>query len=100
MLWPRRRGPIPVPVVDGERVAMGLRAAYRTAGRRLSAGIVLGVALLLMGLGLAMAESPVASIAVEGNRRVEADTVRGYFKPRAGEPLDAAAVAAGPHAAL
>src|SRR6266436_5818024 len=95
MLWPRRRGPLRLPVTGGECVAMGLRAAYRTAGRRLSAGIVLGVALLPLGPRLATAQSPVASIAVEGNRRLEADTIRGYFKPRAGEPLDAAAVDAG-----
>jgi len=74
---------------------MGLRAAYRTAGRRLSAGIMFGVALLPLGPRLATAQSPVASIAVEGNRRLEADTIRGYFKPQAGEPLDAAAVDAG-----
>ena len=48
-----------------------------------------------MGLRLASAQSPITSIAVEGNRRVEADAIRGYFKPHAGEPLDAAAVDAG-----
>src|SRR5258705_4962843 len=73
---------------------MGLRAAYRTVGRRLSAGIVLGVALLPLGPRLATAQSP-ASIAVEGNRRLEADTIRGYFKPQAGEPLQPAPVRAG-----
>lgn len=34
----------------------------------------------------------VASIEVEGNRRIEADTVRSYFKPGPGGRLDAAAV--------
>src|SRR5258707_10357475 len=95
MFWPRRRGPLRLPVTGGECVAMGLRAAYRTAGRRLSAGIMFGVALLPLGPRLATAQSPVASIAVEGNRRLEADTIRGYFKPQAGAPPDAAAGDAG-----
>jgi outer membrane protein insertion porin family len=72
---------------------MGLRTAL--ARRYLAAGIVVGIALLPWGPRLAAAQSPAASIAVEGNRRVEADTIRGYFKPRSGEPLDAAAVDAG-----
>ncbi len=33
-----------------------------------------------------------SSIVVEGNRRVEADTIRSYFTPRPGEPLDAAKI--------
>ena len=72
---------------------MSLRTAL--ARRYLAAGIVFGMALPLTGLRPASAQSPVASIAVEGNRRVEADTIRGYFKPQSGEPLDAAAVDAG-----
>jgi outer membrane protein insertion porin family len=36
-----------------------------------------------------------ASIVVEGNRRVEADTIRSYFRPRPGERLDAAKIDAG-----
>src|SRR4030081_1117582 len=86
MLWPCRRGPLRVPVTGGECAAMGV-CAYRASGRRLPAGIVFGVALLLVGLGLAMAESPVASIAVEGNRRVEADTVRSSLNPQEGRRL-------------
>jgi outer membrane protein insertion porin family len=36
-----------------------------------------------------------AAIAVEGNRRVEAETIRSYFRTRPGERLDAAKVDAG-----
>jgi outer membrane protein insertion porin family len=37
----------------------------------------------------------VSSIVVEGNRRVEADTIRSYFRAGAGERLDAAKIDAG-----
>jgi len=48
-------------------------------------------------LGVAFVSSPaaaetVASIQVEGNRRVEADTVRSYFKAGPNGQLDAAAI--------
>jgi outer membrane protein insertion porin family len=36
--------------------------------------------------------APVSSIVVEGNRRVEADTIRSYFKVAPGERLDAAKI--------
>jgi outer membrane protein insertion porin family len=35
---------------------------------------------------------PTESIVVEGNRRVEADTIRSYFKVAPGEHLDAAKI--------
>ena len=38
--------------------------------------------------GLAVAQT-VNSIVVEGNRRVEADTIRSYFKPGPGGRIDA-----------
>jgi outer membrane protein insertion porin family len=61
------------------------------------AGLLLGVALF----GVASVAPPAAhaqadvastSIVVEGNRRVEADTIRSYFKVPAGERIDAAKI--------
>ena len=42
----------------------------------------------LLPAGVALAQS-VSAIVVQGNRRVEADTIRSYFKPGPGERLDA-----------
>ena len=61
------------------------------------AGLLLGIVLFGVGSGAASAapaEAGVAmtSIVVEGNRRVEADTVRSYFKVAPGERLDAAKI--------
>jgi outer membrane protein insertion porin family len=61
------------------------------------AGLLLGAGVIgLSPSGIAMAQaqtSPAASaIVVEGNRRVEADTVRSYFKLAPGERLDAAKI--------
>ena len=41
-----------------------------------------------MSAGPALAQ-PTSSIIVEGNRRVEAETIRSYFRTRPGERLDA-----------
>ena len=55
-------------------------------------GFLVGsLALGLATAGRAAAQS-VQSIAVEGNRRVEADTIRSYFKPGRGGQLDAVAI--------
>jgi outer membrane protein insertion porin family len=71
-------------------------------GVRVKRGLV--VAGLLLGLGMfgLLAGAAVAapadtgltssSIVVQGNRRVEADTVRSYFKVAPGERLDPAAI--------
>jgi len=64
------------------------------------AGLFLGFVIFgtLGGAGLgARAETSVtaSSIVVQGNRRVEADTIRSYFKLAPGEPLDAAKIDAG-----
>jgi outer membrane protein insertion porin family len=61
------------------------------------AGLLLGIVLFGVGSGAASAapaEAGVAmtSIVVEGNRRVEADTIRSYFKVAPGERLDAAKI--------
>ena len=61
------------------------------------AGLLLGGVLLGFAPGAAFAApaetgATSASIVVQGNRRVEADTIRSYFKVAPGEPLDAAKI--------
>jgi outer membrane protein insertion porin family len=65
------------------------------------AGLLLGVSVVGFSAGTASAAPPdevsasASSIVVQGNRRVEADTVRSYFKVGPGEHLDAAKINAG-----
>src|SRR5580693_4824879 len=66
------------------------------------AGLLLGAGLVGFSAGTASAAPPdevggaaTSSIVVQGNRRVEADTVRSYFKVAPGERLDAAKIDAG-----
>src|ERR1700689_1158626 len=62
------------------------------------AGLLLGVGFVGLGAGVAYAAPPAeaglsaSSIVVQGNRRVEAETVRSYFKVGPGERLDAAKI--------
>src|ERR1700730_9213707 len=62
------------------------------------AGLLLGVGVVGLGAGVAYAAPPAeagasaSSIVVQGNRRVEAETVRSYFKAAPGERLDAAKI--------
>ncbi len=62
------------------------------------AGLLLGMGIVGLGVGVAYAAPPAeagasaSSIVVQGNRRVEADTVRAYFKAGPGERLDAAKI--------
>jgi outer membrane protein insertion porin family len=64
------------------------------------AGLLLGATVFGLGTGVVFG-APAAvgltanSIVVEGNRRVEAETVRSYFKVGPGERLDAAKIDAG-----
>jgi outer membrane protein insertion porin family len=71
-------------------------AARRGAVRRvLGASLVVAAALVLAPAGvMAQSHAPQAtsSITVEGNRRIEADTIRSYFHARPGARLDAAAL--------
>src|SRR5262245_2413551 len=54
------------------------------------AGILLSVGVVSFTAGSSYAQTPtVTSIAVQGNQRVEADTIRSYFKPGPGGRLDA-----------
>ena len=60
-------------------------------------GLLLGVALFAVAsfaapAAHAQAETGATSIVVEGNRRVEAETIRSYFKVAPGERLDAAKI--------
>jgi outer membrane protein insertion porin family len=65
------------------------------------AGLLLGASLVGFTAGAAFAAPPeeagatAGSIVVQGNRRVEADTVRSYFKLAPGERLDANKIDAG-----
>src|ERR1700683_4080164 len=61
------------------------------------AGLLLGLSCFGLVVGAAHAAPPLAgvtssSIVVQGNRRVDADTVRSYFKVAPGEHLDAAKI--------
>jgi outer membrane protein insertion porin family len=61
------------------------------------AGLLLAILLFGGGSDAVFAQTaetgaPVSSIVVEGNRRVEADTIRSYFKVAPGERLDAAKI--------
>jgi len=74
-----------------------MRAWVRVLRGLCVAGVVLAEAVLgaagfaVIG-GSVVAAQTVSSIIVEGNRRVEADTIRSYFRPGPGGWLDAAAI--------
>jgi outer membrane protein insertion porin family len=66
--------------------------------RRWIGGLAVGSLVLAWSMAcapFAAAQKASADIVVEGNRRVEADTVRSYFHPVPGERLDAAKIDAG-----
>jgi outer membrane protein insertion porin family len=65
---------------------------YRRRGAGAFAAGCFALAALLSGAPSAAAQSASAEIAVEGNRRVEADTVRSYFHVKSGERADAATI--------
>ena len=60
-----------------------------------AAGLLLGVCLIGLAPGVAFAAPGATQIVVEGNRRVDADTIRQYFKAAPGEHLDADKINAG-----
>jgi outer membrane protein insertion porin family len=73
----------------GFRMKVGIRALRGlTLACVILAGSILGC---VAGATLAVAQSA-SSIVVEGNRRVEADTIRSYFRPGPGGRLDAAQI--------
>src|SRR5579862_5435251 len=64
------------------------------------AGLLLGLVIFGLWTGAAVAAPPDAgpgasSIVVQGNRRIDADTVRSYFKVAPGERLTPAEIDAG-----
>jgi outer membrane protein insertion porin family len=69
------------------RVSRGLAVAGFVLG-----GIVVGVCAASMATASYAVAQTASSIVVEGNRRVESDTIRSYFNLRPGERLDAAKV--------
>jgi len=72
-----------------KRVAMGMGArVLRGAGLAilLVGGVVSGIATVAMPTGYAFAQS--ASVVVEGNRRVEAETIRSYFRGTSAAAID------------
>jgi outer membrane protein insertion porin family len=69
------------------RMARGLALCCVLLG-----GLLFGVAAVAVASADVAVAQTVNSIIVEGNRRVEADTVRSYFKPGPGGRLDAAAI--------
>ena len=70
------------------RVLRGLALAGLVLG-----GVFVGLVCRVVGARPATPwRNPHRSIVVEGNRRVEADTIRSYFRPEPGERLDAAKI--------
>jgi outer membrane protein insertion porin family len=52
------------------------------------AGVLVGAAVTAVSSATGAAAQQTSSIVIEGNRRVEADTIRSYFRPAPGERLD------------
>jgi outer membrane protein insertion porin family len=52
------------------------------------AGVLVGAAVTAVTTSTDVAAQQLSSIVIEGNRRVEADTIRSYFRPAPGERLD------------
>ena len=74
------------------RLRRGRLARIGVAAALLCAG-VFGAAVVSIGTaGAGIAQSAQTRIDVEGNRRVEADTIRSYFRVSGGERLDSAKV--------
>ncbi|MGC1465354.1 MAG: outer membrane protein assembly factor BamA [Pseudolabrys sp.] len=71
----------------GVRVVRGLALSCVVLG-----GLLFGAAVVTVASSGAAVAQTVSSIVVEGNRRVEADTVRSYFKPGPGGQLDASRI--------
>ena len=71
----------------------------RVKGGLVAFGVLLAVSLSGFAPGVSFAAPRVhaapTTIVVEGNRRVDADTIRSYFKAQPGEPLTAAEIDAG-----
>ena len=60
----------------------------RRAHRLLAMGGLLAATLAMMSVAMAAEDTSRDTIVVEGNRRVDADTIRSYFHPSAGGRFD------------
>src|SRR5580698_98836 len=86
---------------QGNEGALRMRMSGWVKRGLVIAGLLLGVGCVGLDAGVAYAAPAAASsagsdaIVVEGNRRIEADTVRSYFKLEPGEHLDDAKINAG-----
>src|SRR5436853_7895217 len=74
--------------------ALCMTLCVRLFRRLAPKAFVLALALLGATVGTIAASQPVAAqnIIVEGNRRVEAETIRSYFRTGSGERLDSAKI--------
>src|SRR6266852_3352136 len=74
------------------RLGRGRLAGVSVAAGLLCAGLFGSIAVSIGTAGVSVAQSAQTRIDVEGNRRVEADTIRSYFKVGPTERLDSAKI--------
>jgi outer membrane protein insertion porin family len=74
------------------RLGRGLLANISVAAGLLCAGLFGSIAVSIGTAGVSVAQSAQTRIDVEGNRRVEADTIRSYFRVGGSERLDSAKI--------
>src|SRR3954471_11569085 len=69
------------------RIVRGLSLAAAIHG-----GVILSAAIGSIAIPDVAVAQPASSIVVQGNRRVDAETIRSYFRTSAGQRLDAVAI--------
>src|SRR5215468_8099461 len=74
------------------RLGRGRLASVSVAAGLLAVGLFGSVAVSIGTAGVSLAQSAQTRIDVEGNRRVEADTIRSYFRVGGSERLDSAKI--------
>jgi len=74
------------------RLGRGRLASISVAAGLLCAGLFGSIAVSIGTAGVSVAQSAPTRIDVEGNRRVEADTIRSYFRVGGSERLDSAKI--------
>src|SRR5713101_4308816 len=74
------------------RLGRGRLASISVAAGLLCAGLFGSIAVSIGTAGVSVAQSAQTRIDVEGNRRVEADTIRSYFRVGGSERLDSAKI--------
>jgi outer membrane protein insertion porin family len=74
------------------RLGRGRLASVGVAAGLLCAGLFGSVAVSIGTAGVSVAQSAQTRIDIEGNRRVEADTIRSYFRVGGSERLDSAKI--------